>query len=697
MTVNKGYSIFKKIINKLFKNKNSNKEQPEENLSLISTKEPKSSNIEKKNEKNVSKKESFLKTLDKYEIGIIKNYDEIDVRTERKRSYGFIQTFSFKDLYFHKKNLHNKSTKKDDIVIFKYGENEKGQVAESIITLKNNQISLDSLIFLIEKFHKSNLDFFQTDQVSKLIYSFISGTLAKDINENTYIKLLEIYHGLDKLKLIDNYITANGSISKEIIEILKNNLNNENIEQFLNLKNKELFLGSQLIINKLETIPKYVKLKYKFFLEDIVVCQNYIHVDVSYEPNEIYNLFKDSDYTLAKQWINKTKNFQFEYAKMISARGAEIASKKFYELLHCNVSDTAITQLNHNNDNWKFFDLHVDTKNIDVKNSRGVLNEKLSYSEHCIPRFKETRNGKHIYILGVISPYFKLEEDEEKLKYNAFYSTTNIENMITILGETSLDKINQYSSRFSQKELQVDLDRVNFTPDWILEYPNIFYIQRDNLKSKFLKEHTQFPTLNEYKQLNQNLIPFFLSCGLDLLSSGLNKEQVNFYNRLKIQGKQTITKPFLYLAILKHFSERLKHNTNSSYRPIDYRQLIYYEVSYKYPLGIYDPTLIIKKLIDTLETLWQQKNRMNMSNYITFKYNQKGILLAKSSLSNSWDTLLAYCGGFIEGKGSCGFKPLIKGEHETCAYCNKIICPECNFCRDRCNRLKNQNTIGVIL
>lgn len=667
-------------------------------MSIIITTEPKQSNIEKKNENKVSKKETFFETLDKYEIGIIKNYGEKNVRSERKRSYGFIQTLSFKDLYLHKKDLQNKSTKKDDIVIFKYGENEKGQVAKSIITLKNNQISLDRLIFFIEKFHKSNSNFFQTNQVSTLIYSFISGDLAKDIDENTYIKLFEVYHGSDKLNLIDNYTIANGKTSKQIIELLEKHLNKENVELFLKLKNKEVFLGYQLIKTKLETIPQYVKLKYEFFLKDIAKYQNYIHVDVSYEPNTIYNLFEDSDYTLAKRWINQTNNFQYEYAKMISARGAEIASKKFYELLGSKVNDTAITQLNSMNDSWKFFDLHVDNKNIDVKNSRGVLNEKLSYSEHCVPRFKETRDGENIFILGVISPYFKLSEDEEKLKYNAFHSTSNIENMITILGETSLSEINKYSKRFSQKVLQVDLSRVNFTPDWVLEYPKSFYAERDEIKNKFLKEHTQFPSSNEYKQINQNLIPFFLSCGLDLpdglnddpFDMVLNKEQTNFYNRLKIQGKQSITKPFLYLAILKHFAERLKNNFNTDYSPIDYNKLIYYDESYKYPLGIYDPTLIIKKLIDTLETLWKQKNKINMSNYITFKYNQKGILLAKSSMSSSWDTLLAYCGGFVKGKGSCGFKPLIKGEHTTCNYCNKIICPECNFCRDGCNRLKSQ-------
>jgi len=517
--------------------------------------------------------------------------------------------------------------------------------------------------------------------------------MAKDIDENTCIKLLDIYSGSDKLNLIDKYTISNSNTSTKIIEILKENLNDSNIEEFLKLKNKDVFLKSQLIKNKLETIPKYVKLKYKIFLDDILKCQDYIHVDVSFDPNTIYNLFEDSDYTLAKKWINQTNNIQFEYSKMISARGAEIASNKFYKSLGFKVKDTAITQLNNIDDSWKFYDLHVDGKNVDVKNSRGVLNEKLSYSEHCIPRFKETRNGENIFILGVISPYFKLEENEEKL----FYSTSSIESMITILGETSLSDINQYSKRFSQKKLQVDLTRMNFTPDWILEYPKKFYTERDKRKSEFIKKHTKLPSASEYKQINQNLIPFFLSCGFDLpdglnddpFNIVLNKEQVNFYNRLKSQAKQSITKPFLYLAILKHFSERLNNNLYTGYSPTDYKKLIYYE-SENYPLGIHDPTLIIKKLIDTLETLWNQRNKINLSSYITFKYNQKGILFAKSSMSSSWDTLLAYCGGFIQGKGSCGFKPLIKGKHNTCNYCNKIICPKCNFCRKGCTRLKNQ-------
>jgi hypothetical protein len=93
----------------------------------------------------------------------------------------------------------------------------------------------------------------------------------------------------------------------------------------------------------------------------------------------------------------------------------------------------------------------------------------------------------------------------------------------------------------------------------------------------------------------------------------------------------------------------------------------------------------------------KQNNGTISQKYITFKYNQKGVLLGKTSMSSSWDTLLAYCGGFIEKKGSCGFKPLNRSIHDIC-ICNKIICPVCGFCRDGCSeclpRMKKKlNTI----
>ena len=688
----KGFIILKKLITRIFNNINIKEKIAKQKINQVyESSEDEIIYSNKEIEKEIREKKDNSLLLVDYNIGIVKNYGEEDSITGKKRNYGFINTLTSKDLYLHKNDLDDKSTKKNDIVIFKYGKNEKGEVAKNIITLKINSISLERLIYFIDIYYETNSIFFKSSQISKLIKTFLSDKYSDNIAEYNYIKLLNIYNKEDKLELIDNYITLKGKVTNELLTIVEDNLNHTNIEQFLNLENKNLLLKNKRIEDKLKLFPKFTKSKFKDFLDDIKVCVNYKHIPVSYESNDIYNLLEDVDYKLAKQWIQRISNLEFEYSRMISARGAEIASKKFYESLNYNVTDTAISQLDYKDDSWKFYDLSVGNKYVDVKNSRGVLNEKLSYSEHCIPKFKETRNGNNIYILGVISPYFKLDKGEEKLIHNAFRSTSNIEDMVTILGETSFESINKYSKRFSNENLQIDLSKINFIPDWILEYPEEFYKSRNILKNEFIKKYIELPSAIEYMQINQNIIPFFLSCGLDLpddyiegnaFETILNNAQINFYNRLKIQARKTVTKPFLYLAILKHFTEKLK-DFDINYTPQDYIKILYYEENYKYPLGIYDPTLIIKKFIDTLERLWKQKDGKIFQKYITFKYNQKGVLLGKTSMSSSWDTLLAYCGGFIEGKGSCGFKPLNRNIHDICS-CNKIICPECGFCKDNC-------------
>lgn len=645
-----------------------------------------------------SKEDNDVKTIEIYDIGIVKWFGDNNFTTERKK-YGFIQTICSVDLFFHKKDIHQKNIEKiekDDIVIFQYGENSKGKVAKNVIVLKDNQRSFNSVVHFINKYATSNADFFKTPQFSKLLRFFLSEKYFSDMEEKLFFKLLSFYQEQNIIPILDAYVTSKNCFSDKLMMYLLEIINNENYEVFLNTRNQVKFMSNQAIYEKVDSFPKHIKLKYAHFIEIINQYQNYNHVKVSFEANEIYSQLKPIDYSLAKQWMQPSNNYLFEYAKMLSARGAELAAIKFYTLFDYKVIDTAITQINKTSNDWKLFDLYVnDIKYIDVKNSRGVLNEQLSYSEHCIPKFKETRNGNQINILGVISPYFRLENEAEILTDNSFHSTNKIENMITILGEVSLNEINANASRFSQKNLEVNINTKTFTPDWMLEYPIEFYEERDKLKENFKINFTQYPKLNEYYILNKNLIPFFLSCGIDLpeewnaneIDKLLNNEQLRFYNRLKVQGKERITKPFLYLAILTHFTEQLQKNIPLQYTPTDYFLLIYNNEKFQYPLGIYDPTLIIKKLIQTLGTLWKEKDRIDMTGYVSFKYNEKGILQAKKSMSKLSDTLIAYCGGFIEKKGSCGFKPLIKGEHETCEYCRKIICPKCNFCSQSCVRL----------
>ncbi|PHS56142.1 MAG: hypothetical protein COB17_10300 [Sulfurimonas sp.] len=638
--------------------------------------------------------EDIISKLDSFEIGIITNTKKgnFSYVTDRKMSI-FIKDVNLTEQTFDFINKNDRIFNHKSVVLYKH--NTK-RFIEEIIILSNNEVSLKSIIFFFNKYKNQNIKLFNTKQMNYFIKQFINKKIHESLNTDAFINLFIHYNSNDIIEIIDSYVSTTVTLDSKVINLLLTKINEETVQSLFKSENKDKFFNVSSINEKVASLPSVVKSKYSDLINSFNKCKNYNHVNVSFDANTIYDQFKDSDYTLAKKWINNNNHDVFEYAKMLSARGAELASIKFYEQLCSKVYDTAITQINNDSSDWKLFDLVVDNKNIDVKNSRSVFNEKLSYSEHCIPRFKKTRTSNPVNILGVISPYIKLEENQEQLERKTFYSTTNIENMITVLGETSLNEIDSYANRFSKKGLEVDLDKKNFTPDWILEYPKEFYKYRDELKSDFIKTFNGYPSAIEYDVLNENLIPFFLSCGIDLPNihdenifyGRLTKEQFNFYNRLKIQGKQTITKPFLYLAILKHFSERLQKSKDINYTPSDYKKLIYYEESFNYPLGIYDPTFIIKKLIDTLETLWQQRNVINMSSYVTFKYNQKGILLAKISMSTSWDTLIAYCGGFIEGKGACGFKPLIKGKHKTCSYCKKIICPKCNFCINQCVRLK---------
>ncbi len=160
----KGEKIYKKIINALFGSKTDNLKY---SIPLID-------NANKSTlEFASSKKDNDVKTIEIYDIGIVKQFGEKDFITERKKSYGFIQTMFFKDLYFHKKDTQDKYLTKNDIVIFQYGKNEKGKVAKNVILLKDDQISFNSTVDLINKFGTTNTDFFETTQFSSLLQTFL--------------------------------------------------------------------------------------------------------------------------------------------------------------------------------------------------------------------------------------------------------------------------------------------------------------------------------------------------------------------------------------------------------------------------------------------------------------------------------------------------------------------------------------------
>ncbi len=640
--------------------------------------------------KKTLKKTQQDDTSDSYEIGYVKwfNYEQ---------GYGFITSRQGIDFHVKKRELAGYSIFENDIVIFKCAENEKGPFAKRIFVLKSDKKSLIEFVEFNDKYKNKYNTFFTSKAVETLCKSFFKSSYISEISEYSFSNLVHNNScNYDFVQIVDDYVTKSKTISLIIEKVLLTHLDNDAVEHILKSKNLNLFLDNSRIIEKLNIYSSFIKHKHKKWLTSINEAINYNHENVTFNPGLIYDSFTDVDYFLARQWIDKSaSNQNFEYAKMISARGAELAASNFYKTLNFNVRDTAMMQIDHSSKDWLLFDLLLDnTKCVDVKNSRGVINERLSYSEHCIQRFKKNRNGEDITISGVISPYLKMLKDENKLDSGNLYGSDELENSIIVLGETSYSIINDLSKNLSERKyLVLDRKERSFIPDWLFEYPKEFYIKRELLKESFKNDFKEHLNLNEYKILDINVIPFFLGNGIRLPSDWvvlLSSHQLNFYNRLRRRNSEIITKPFLYLVLLSHFIERLRQNNVNNYSPYDYLKLIYYDDKYEYPLSIYDPTLIIKKLIDTLDELWRYRDQIDLEDYTTFKYTEKGMLKAKKTMESPWNTLLAYCGGRIDGKGPCGYKPLIKGPHETCSVCNYIICPKCDFCKKGCSGIEER-------
>jgi len=383
---------------------------------------------------------------------------------------------------------------------------------------------------------------------------------------------------------------------------------------------------------------------------------------------------------------------------MLSARTAEKVAIKFYQSLGYKVNDVSIKQpiKEENNttgsksNDWKLFDLLLDNEiSIDVKNARTPLNSKVTYVEHCVYRFKkEYRNNKDVIIAGVLSPYLKLDDIQNPL--NIIYEVK-----IKYLGETTISDFIRLEDRFNKRFrfLKLSLNGMNFIPRWLFEFPEKFYETRNKQRSILQQAAIeQVPTIELCEEKGINPIPAYLSSGIslpDVWKTDLRDWQIDFYTRIRPCDKTVVTMPVLFLTLLVHFLESVTQEKNwKEYDPEQYRQLLYANSStdQQMPLGIFDPLGTIESFIETLSILWSNKEHTNLREFELFKFNGVGLLEGKRRNKQKYESILAYCGGFVEGKGKCGNNPLILGKHESCPSCGKLICEECGHCSANCQQ-----------
>ena len=430
--------------------------------------------ISKKSTKGL-KKIQLENTSDTYEIGYVMWFDS-------NRGFGRIKSSKDIEFFVHITQLVGHEILENDIVVFMCDKDgEKRDVAKKVLVLKNNRESLIRFIVFNDKYKEKYKSFFTSEAVKTFCKSFLKPTYIYDIPEYSFVNLLHDNNwNSDVMYIVDDYIAKNKTISSSLEKMLITHLNNDTVIYILKSKNLNLFLDNPIIIEKLNTLPSFIKNKYKKWLTSINEAMNYNHANVTFNPSLIYDSFTDADYLLARQWIDKSVSDQnFEYARMISARGAELAASNFYKTLNFNVSDTAMTQINHSSDDWQLFDLLLDNRKfVDIKNSRGVTYERLSYSEHCIPKFKKTRKGEDVIISGVISPYLKMNGERNKLDCDNPYGSSELENSIIILGEMTVSEVAKLYAAFS-KDGKLDIDKIR---------KPLFQIGYWNIQKNFIKK-----------------------------------------------------------------------------------------------------------------------------------------------------------------------------------------------------------------
>lgn len=478
---------------------------------------------------------------------------------------------------------------------------------------------------------------------------------------------------------------------------LKTGLWTKHIQSLAELKETIMLLEPLTAKSEIQSITE----KYLIYLTQEQInkfqeelCVFYYQIQWNYS---IYSEINEEDDALIKFWLPNSESTNIEYhkAKMLSARVAEKIAMKFYTSIEYKIRDISITQLTMESQDWKSYDILLDDKiAIDVKNSRNSVSNQTRYVEYCVPHFKENRHGEQVIIVGVMSPYLAL-------KYLKKPSDINFSvGPIVYLGETTKHTIDKMSVKFTTKNLQIRIDNKHVLPPWIFEYPDRYYRRREyqiNFLKSVIEKNDEKSKLLLDELSKKMLIPIILTAKIGLqdlavlgLINKLKKWEIDFYE--KIISQEKLTMPVLFLSILSHFIEMVR-SEDVFYSPIEYKKFLFFEEDQDsmFPLGIVDPLNIINSFIETLETVWNYKDRGEKLDFEVFRFQGLGLLKGKKYNSDRFETIIAYCGGFIKGKGKCGNSPLIIGIHKVCKICGKLICNECNFCSENCQRGTSNN------
>jgi len=392
---------------------------------------------------------------------------------------------------------------------------------------------------------------------------------------------------------------------------------------------------------------------------------------------------------LALSWASGDSDY--EKAKMLSARFAELKTAEFFRVTGHVVEDVALHQLTRKTEEWKNYDLLVDdVLPIDVKNARHTFNG-TQFVQYTVKRFKTDQSGQDVKVFGVLSPYLKF--DDIRL---AMAGDEPVYDDVTILGETSAKTISTLQVEFSKRNLRVLFGLSDKWPVWVFNNKLEWYEDQKRALILF-KDAAKKIRPNQWSCLNYRPLPQFLISGMiipEILKQDLLPWQIWYLAKLEDKAKNDgLTLPWLYLFTFQHFIEamtNLRSAEDKEYSPKGYEVILFGTVPGKEPefncgrpAGLIDHVAAMGKLINALTILWSERRTTQLETLRDFVLKDQGLLRASNPFGKQV-TVLAYCGGWITKLGRCGNFPLILGKHITCESCGMLICDECGHCSDQC-------------
>ena len=442
-----------------------------------------------------------------------------------------------------------------------------------------------------------------------------------------------------------------------------------------------------------------------------------------FDANEQLRALDEQDKALASQWISSPAQSpevqRAVLAQMQTARAAEKCALQYLHSLGLEARDVSIGQLAGQDTDWQQMDLQINGRHgVDVKNCRRTVNGGMRSGRWKVKAFKADAAGRAVTLCAVSSPHTRFEEDiltAQPRRNGPVFLAPELGDPVPmfVLGFVRAAEIQNHNRRFSEiSEIRMPTRQaLTEMPVWAWDYPDAHYRARNEALGALRQAMAAADPSWLELRLRRDLPPVLWSLLDQPPPEGartLDDQQQEFLQELRRQWRSTRDGetspapvprlPWLYLFILHTWLRRrlagkpsAAQNLEALFQPASapkapVRSYLRTGTDTTPPTlacgaGIADPAEVISPLLKTLAALDQHLPPEKFVGITQFTLLGNGIFSGVFP-DRKRRTLLAHCGGKLEGlMVDCGKWPLVYGKEESCA-CGRLICQECHCCSD---------------